>query len=75
MHETKTCPRCSKAFECKPGNITQCQCYGVRLTDEARSFISQRYGDCLCKDCLVLLQNKAELFLAAVAARNSTTQE
>src|SRR5687768_16191708 len=62
QHETRNCPRCGKGFECKPGNITQCQCYGVRLTDEERTFISQRYGDCLCRECLVLLKNKRNCF-------------
>lgn len=56
LHETKTCPRCSKNFECKPGSITQCQCYGIALTAEQRAYVEQRYNDCLCKDCLQYLK-------------------
>jgi hypothetical protein len=55
-HETTTCPRCEKAFECKPGNITQCQCYGIELAAELKDFIEQRFKDCLCLDCLEYLQ-------------------
>ena len=52
LHEIKSCPRCKKAFECKPGNITHCQCYGMELTAELKAFIEQRFTDCLCRDCL-----------------------
>jgi hypothetical protein len=59
--ETKYCPRCQQAFECKSGNITQCQCYGVELTAELSVFIKQQFDDCLCRDCLKQLQNEFEL--------------
>jgi len=62
QHETKHCPRCKKTFECKPGNITQCQCFGITLTAEQKAYIEQRYNDCLCRGCLVQLQNDAALF-------------
>lgn len=55
-HETTSCPRCEKTFECKPGNITQCQCYGIELAAELKDFIEQRFKDCLCRDCLEYLQ-------------------
>jgi len=61
-HETKYCPRCKHAFECKPGNITQCQCYGIELTAEAKAFIEKRFNDCLCRDCLQYLQQELNLF-------------
>jgi hypothetical protein len=61
-HEKKHCPRCAKPFECKPGSITQCQCFGIQLTTEQKSFIEDRYADCLCRDCLVQLQSHIELF-------------
>jgi hypothetical protein len=61
-HEQKACPRCNKAFDCKPGNITECQCFGVKLNAEQKAYIEQRYNDCLCRDCLVALQNEVELF-------------
>lgn len=62
QHETKACPRCGKGFECKPGNITQCQCYGIQFRDEEKAFIEQRYNDCLCRNCLGELKNQVELF-------------
>lgn len=62
QHETKNCPRCKKGFECKPGNITQCQCFGLTLTTEGKAYIEQRYNDCLCKDCLLYLQQELNLF-------------
>ena len=61
-HEEKKCPRCENVFECKPGNITQCQCYGIELSDEQRAYIEQRYNDCLCRDCLQWLSDELNLF-------------
>ena len=62
LHENKSCLRCKKQFECKSGNITQCQCYGIELTIEQRAYIEQRYNECLCKDCLQYLQVELNLF-------------
>ena len=59
--QTKYCPRCKQAFECKAGNITQCQCYGVELTAALRVFIKQQFDDCLCRDCLLQLQDEFEV--------------
>ena len=62
QHEVKNCPRCKAAFECKPGNITQCQCTTIRLTAEQRAYIAQRYNDCLCNACLEYLSDELDLF-------------
>ena len=52
QHENKYCPRCNQVFECKVGNILQCQCYGIQLTERETTFIEKEYGDCLCIACL-----------------------
>ena len=57
-HEEKQCPRCKAAFECKPGNITQCQCYGMIFSEEEKRNIEEQYSDCLCKNCLIALKNE-----------------
>ena len=61
-HENKTCPRCSRYFECKVGDIGHCQCSGFVLSASEMAFIEERYNDCLCGDCLKELQNKHTLF-------------
>lgn len=61
-HETKSCPRCKAPFECKPGKIVQCQCFGIVQSIEQRAYIDQRYSDCLCRDCLKHLSNELNLF-------------
>lgn len=61
-HEIKTCPRCRNSFECKAGDITNCQCYGVKLSAEAEGFISKQYDDCLCRNCLLQLSHQYMLF-------------
>lgn len=57
-HETKSCPRCSLPFECKAGSVTQCHCFGVRLSEEERAVIEREYKDCLCNKCLMEVKEK-----------------
>ena len=52
-HEKKYCPRCSKPFICRTGDIAKCQCYGLGISDAARDFLLKTNFDCLCKDCLL----------------------
>lgn len=61
-HEAKACPRCGNAFECKAGDITQCQCYGIPMSLEERAFLEGRYRECLCAACLLELKNRYMLF-------------
>jgi len=61
-HEEKKCSRCKSSFECRVGNIVQCQCYGIALNVEERAFIEERYNDCLCRDCLLELKQRYILF-------------
>ncbi len=64
-HEYKTCPRCGTGFECKAGNILQCQCYGIVLTEAAQQFVEQQYRGCLCRSCLEALNNSTTTDKAA----------
>ncbi|MCO4293703.1 cysteine-rich CWC family protein [Solitalea sp. MAHUQ-68] len=59
-HEHKFCPRCKAPFECKPGSITQCQCYGISFTAEEKEIISTNFYDCLCRNCLMELKQEAK---------------
>lgn len=61
QHENKPCPRCNQTFECKVGNIAECQCSSVTLSYEERVFIEGKYTDCLCAECLQTLQFQYKL--------------
>jgi hypothetical protein len=61
-HETKNCPRCNAVFECKPGSITQCQCFGIVFSTEQQAYLEQHYSDCLCRNCLLHIPDEFELF-------------
>jgi len=61
-HEEKLCPRCGSGFECKPGDIANCQCSHIKLTEEITGFINRKYGDCLCRACLLQLSPKQHFF-------------
>lgn len=62
QHENIKCPRCSTEFECKLGNISECQCTQVSLSYEEQLFIEEKYNDCLCVKCLQTLQFQYKLY-------------
>ena len=53
IQEEKICSMCNKMFECKQDDIKNCQCYGVPVDEPSLSFIKDKYGECLCKACLI----------------------
>jgi hypothetical protein len=56
-HEEKNCPCCNQVFECKVGDVINCQCNTVKLTDAERDYIAIRFTDCLCANCMATLKN------------------
>ncbi|MCX6352174.1 MAG: cysteine-rich CWC family protein [Bacteroidetes bacterium] len=59
-HEEKTCPRCQKPFECKVGNIAECQCYGINFSEAEKEYIDAQFEDCICRECLLELKEKSK---------------
>lgn len=53
-HEAKECPRCGNVFECKVGNIAECQCRTVTLNQEELDYLRDNFEDCLCAECMKL---------------------
>ncbi len=51
-HETKSCPRCGELFECKVGDVLNCQCSQAEVCKETHHFLAQTQYDCLCQGCL-----------------------
>lgn len=51
-HEEKYCPKCNSRFICKSGDIVNCQCNTVELSEAAKDFLLRTSFDCLCKSCL-----------------------
>jgi hypothetical protein len=62
LHEIKTCLRCNNIFECKVGDVANCECGKIVLSIEERAFIEDRYSDCLCLSCLLQLKNRFVFF-------------
>lgn len=62
-HEKKICLRCQSGFECKVGDVINCQCYGIELSKEEESFIHSNYQDCVCRNCLLQLKSRYLAFL------------
>ncbi|MBS1625979.1 MAG: cysteine-rich CWC family protein [Bacteroidetes bacterium] len=52
------CPRCHTTFTCRAGDIANCECNTVTLTDVERAYIAERYSDCLCARCIRALQKE-----------------
>jgi len=51
-HEIKICPHCSRQFECKVGDVVNCQCSILTLSAETHTFLDKTDFDCLCVSCL-----------------------
>ncbi len=60
-HELHYCPSCQNSFECRVGNIAQCQCFGIELTELQKEWIQNQFDDCLCAACLLKIQEGREL--------------
>lgn len=56
-HEIKICKRCDQSFECKVGNITQCDCFKLDLTN-IKDVSHIKYDDCICCNCLMELSTE-----------------
>lgn len=50
-HEIKICPRCNHSFECKVGDVANCQC-NITIDNATKEFLAKTNYDCLCADCL-----------------------
>jgi len=55
-HEPKVCARCQTVFECKLGNVEHCQCRVVSMSEHVQKHIQDQYEDCLCAECLRLIE-------------------
>jgi len=71
-HEPKECPRCQAVFECKVGDVANCQCSEVAVTEATQNFLDKTQYDCLCKSCLAKIN---EMAVQAVHAKIPRRQE
>ena len=55
-YEPKACERCNKSHICT--GTTNCPCFEVEITDVLLDYISSKYEDCLCSECLAELKNE-----------------
>lgn len=51
----KSCPRCSRDFECRSDDIFNCDCINIPLSKEDLVWLAQNYEDCLCTACLKVI--------------------
>ena len=56
----KVCHICNKKFECNVNHIEDCFCYSIQLSPETKEILSSKKDDCLCKDCLMEIENKVK---------------
>jgi hypothetical protein len=59
-HELKNCKRCSTSFECKVGDISNCECSEIILNKDTKKFLEKTAFDCICKKCLIELNHLVE---------------
>lgn len=54
---TRSCSRCTKEIQCKVDTIQECACSQIILSTECQEFLKETQYDCLCNDCLVLIND------------------
>ncbi|WP_447642334.1 MULTISPECIES: cysteine-rich CWC family protein [Chitinophagaceae] len=57
--EVKSCSRCHRSFVCNVRAIANCQC-NIALSTQTLQFLRKTQYGCLCKDCLVELNDFVE---------------
>lgn len=57
-HEIIVCKRCGSQFECKVGDVSNCQCSTISLSDSTRKFLDNTSFGCLCANCLSEIENR-----------------
>lgn len=57
----KTCPHCKQNFECRCGDIINCQCETVKLKEHHRDYIFKYYDDCLCASCMSDMRSEYDM--------------
>jgi hypothetical protein len=60
-HEIMVCKRCGSRFECKVGDVSNCQCSNVSLNDATRKYLDNTFYGCLCVNCLAEVESKVSL--------------
>lgn len=51
--EENICPRCKIKFTCNAGDIKNCQCYTIKLSEKEGELLEENFEDCLCIKCLL----------------------
>ena len=57
MPSPVVCPRCHAPFECGV-DTASCWCRDVAVSDSTRAAFAQYYEGCLCRDCLIALEEQ-----------------
>ena len=52
----KVCPRCRESFVCRNDQIEECWCFTEPLSSGFRSFLADKFQDCLCVGCIAGLR-------------------
>lgn len=60
-HEEKYCPKCNEVFVCKVGDIANCQCNAIVLSEFTQQFLAKTNFDCLCVNCLKKISEAVEI--------------
>jgi Cysteine-rich CWC len=55
FEKEKQCAKCGQPFDC--GGLLGCWCWSVKLDRATLASLKAQYADCLCPDCLKILQN------------------
>jgi hypothetical protein len=51
LNRAQVCEACGSEFTCE-FTIRGCWCVDIKLSDETRALVKEKYNSCLCRQCL-----------------------
>ena len=51
LNRAQVCEACGSEFACE-FTIRGCWCVNIKLSDETRALLKEKYRSCLCRQCL-----------------------
>lgn len=55
LRKLNNCENCRNDFSCEIG-LKGCWCSEIKISDETREYLRQKYKSCLCRTCLETIE-------------------
>jgi cysteine-rich CWC protein len=74
LRRSLICESCGNEFTCG-ASLSGCWCAEIKLTDENRAKLRERFSDCLCQNCLERIASEQANYISAQKGSNGKKEE